>query len=472
MNNQSRQQAHAELIDEILDAKTPKADKNRRTSTINSALSAFNNDNISTHRPVKKPLIDIIITFIKSLNNHKATSTITVCLGCLALISIMPSSFDKQEIQLSPENELSNEINLSSNESPPAMTLQDSDLNVETLMLEEVVVSARKQSSSDDSIHAIEPNKLENTSTNHHTMIGRLKKAESAKVQEQKLDKPNQLNRSAGSANIKEGDRIRSESSRAKLKQESSIPSISMDKDISTYTLIQNHIKSGTLPPADLVQIDELINHFDYNYPSPSSLNPPLKATIKLLQSPWSQNKKIVHVGIKGYDIKTSKKALNIIARNVQLKVQFSPKVVSDSRLIGHNSQLRKTEVANTNHINVGNINPGHTITAIYEITLIDEESDKNPIGTIELGYTLDSNKLSIPIKASMTNILSNTTPDTQFSIAVASFGLRLTNSEISSPISYKDIRDLAQAGIANDLTGQRVKFIELVNMAEQLDAT
>ncbi|MCL4163685.1 UNVERIFIED_CONTAM: hypothetical protein GTU68_064601, partial [Idotea baltica] len=70
-----------------------------------------------------------------------------------------------------------------------------------------------------------------------------------------------------------------------------------------SYSLVRNQLNSGLLPSPQAVRAEELINYFDYDYPTPSAKDVPFEPTVTVFDSPWNVDKKIVHIGIKGYDI-------------------------------------------------------------------------------------------------------------------------------------------------------------------------
>lgn len=49
---------------------------------------------------------------------------------------------------------------------------------------------------------------------------------------------------------------------------------LSIDVDAASYSNVRRFISSGTMPPADAVRIDELINYFHYDYPQPGEPHP------------------------------------------------------------------------------------------------------------------------------------------------------------------------------------------------------
>lgn len=82
---------------------------------------------------------------------------------------------------------------------------------------------------------------------------------------------------------------------------ESSVSTFSMDVDSASYANVRRYLQNGQLPPAAAVRVEELINYFDYNYPTPESAKHPFAITTELAPSPWSSNSYLLQVGIKGY---------------------------------------------------------------------------------------------------------------------------------------------------------------------------
>jgi Ca-activated chloride channel family protein len=81
------------------------------------------------------------------------------------------------------------------------------------------------------------------------------------------------------------------------------VSTFSIDVDTASYAFVRQSLSNGTLPPVDSVRVEELINYFDYAYPAPTSKEEPFKASIVIKPSPWHEGRKLMAVGIKGYDI-------------------------------------------------------------------------------------------------------------------------------------------------------------------------
>jgi Ca-activated chloride channel family protein len=84
---------------------------------------------------------------------------------------------------------------------------------------------------------------------------------------------------------------------------ESPVSTFSVDVDTASYGFVRRLLNRGVLPPANAVRIEELVNYFDYAYPLPVAKKVPFKATVTVLDSPWKAGNKLVHIGIKGYEV-------------------------------------------------------------------------------------------------------------------------------------------------------------------------
>ena len=73
----------------------------------------------------------------------------------------------------------------------------------------------------------------------------------------------------------------------------------SIDVDTAAYANVRRFIEDGSLPPADAVRIEEMINYFEYDYRSPAG-GDPFSLTAEVGECPWNEAHKLVHVGLQG----------------------------------------------------------------------------------------------------------------------------------------------------------------------------
>ena len=81
------------------------------------------------------------------------------------------------------------------------------------------------------------------------------------------------------------------------------VSTFSADVDTSSYSFVRRQLNSGRLPQKDSVRVEEMINYFDYAWPAAGSAKTPFKPTVVVSDSPWGKGRKLVHIGIKGYEL-------------------------------------------------------------------------------------------------------------------------------------------------------------------------
>ena len=100
------------------------------------------------------------------------------------------------------------------------------------------------------------------------------------------------------------GDRFASfESNPVKRVVEEPVSTFSIDVDTASYSYVRRQLNAGALPQEDAVRAEEMINYFDYSWPAPASPHQPFSATVAVSDSPWAERNKLVHIGIKGYEL-------------------------------------------------------------------------------------------------------------------------------------------------------------------------
>jgi len=80
------------------------------------------------------------------------------------------------------------------------------------------------------------------------------------------------------------------------------VSTFSIDVDTAAYSNIRRFINGGNLPPKNAVRIEEMVNYFDYHYPTSNDESAPFKVTTEIGPTPWNTGSYLLHVGIKGYE--------------------------------------------------------------------------------------------------------------------------------------------------------------------------
>ncbi len=99
-------------------------------------------------------------------------------------------------------------------------------------------------------------------------------------------------------------DRFESfESNAVKQVSEAPVSTFSADVDTASYGFVRKQLNLGLLPQKDAVRVEEMINYFDYSWPAAASRDEPFRPTVVVSDSPWGEGRKLIHIGIKGYEL-------------------------------------------------------------------------------------------------------------------------------------------------------------------------
>ena len=83
------------------------------------------------------------------------------------------------------------------------------------------------------------------------------------------------------------------------------LSTFSIDVDNASYSNIRRFINTGSLPPADAVRIEEMINYFKYDYPEPGREHP-FSVYTETAVCPWNKRHQLLQVGLRGKSIDKS----------------------------------------------------------------------------------------------------------------------------------------------------------------------
>ena len=188
---------------------------------------------------------------------------------------------------------------------------------------------------------------------------------------------------------------------------------------------------------------------------------------------------------------------LKTIAKDVKIQIEFNPAVVSEYRLIGYENRSLRREDFNNDKIDAGEIGAGHTVTAIYEVALVEKggnlidplryqtpaKSKKSPdsssqeIAFLRLRYKQPNSEKSVlmetPVnKQQIVTDMGKMTKRYKFSASVAGFAQLLRGGQFTQQYSYADVVSMAIDSKGNDPYGYRGEFIQLVELAKTLSGT
>ncbi|MGB4336926.1 MAG: VWA domain-containing protein [Chromatiaceae bacterium] len=207
---------------------------------------------------------------------------------------------------------------------------------------------------------------------------------------------------------------------------------------------------------------------------------------------------------------------LETIAGDVKLQIEFNPAQVAEYRLIGYENRLLAREDFNNDRVDAGEVGAGHSVTALYEITLAGSPPRIDPLrygaSSAAMGQTPARPESAAKADKTMTPAATDpaaantaatagelaflklryklpgqvestlvtqalTAPSGQpeaserlrFAAAVAAFGQYLRGGATLNGLTLADIITLANGAKGEDASGYRAEFIGLARLAQVL---
>lgn len=184
------------------------------------------------------------------------------------------------------------------------------------------------------------------------------------------------------------------------------------------------------------------------------------------------------------------------IAEDVKVQIEFNPEIIGGYRLIGYETRALRSRDFRNDRVDAGDVGSGHSVTALYEITLVPhlararqgfryqlastDPDQKGAVATqdeyafVKLRFkapgTRTSRELGQPISMfEEVELLEDAPEDVRFAVAVAAFGQILRGEIDTGEFNYDDVLDLAHSGRSSDPYGRRGEFLQLVRQAEGL---
>jgi len=130
------------------------------------------------------------------------------------------------------------------------------------------------------------------------------------------------------------------------------VSTFSSDVDTASYSVLRRMLRDGVIPERNAVRVEELINYFDYDYPLPEDKSRPFAPTVVVYPTPWNANTKLMHIGIKGYELPANSRP----RANIVLLVDVSGSMGAPNKL-----QLAKAAFS----MMVENLQPTDTVAIV-----------------------------------------------------------------------------------------------------------
>jgi len=77
------------------------------------------------------------------------------------------------------------------------------------------------------------------------------------------------------------------------------LSTFSIDVDTAGYSIARSYLMNGMMPPKSAVRIEELINYFDYDYPTPID-GKPFAVHVETAAAPWNPDHLLARIALKG----------------------------------------------------------------------------------------------------------------------------------------------------------------------------
>lgn len=156
----------------------------------------------------------------------------------------------------------------------------------------------------------------------------------------------------------------------------------------------------------------------------------------------------------------------NVVAKDAKAGVIFNPETVEKYRLIGYESKMLSQDEFYDENKDAGEIGSGHTVTAVYEITL--KENTAGNIATVEIKYKHPESNENKNITETFTTYDYSANPDEDciFIGCVVEYGLLLRNSEFKGNADFENvISRLSQLSCVRE-DPFKAEFLEIVKKA------
>jgi Ca-activated chloride channel family protein len=103
------------------------------------------------------------------------------------------------------------------------------------------------------------------------------------------------------------------------------VSTFSIDVDTASYAVARRFLRANQLPPAEAVRVEEMINYFPYAYQGPADRSAPFRAMATILPTPWNAETKLLHIGIKGFDVPRAERPRANVVLLIDVSGSMSP---------------------------------------------------------------------------------------------------------------------------------------------------
>lgn len=161
------------------------------------------------------------------------------------------------------------------------------------------------------------------------------------------------------------------------------------------------------------------------------------------------------------------------VANDSKVQITFDSTKVEKYRLVGYENGMLSEEDFENDKKDAGEIGAGQTITALYEIVLVEDYAE-GAYATFDFRYKKALGEESLPL--SMEIMPSDAETETMsenfcFAAGVAAYGMVLRNSQYKGLSTYELAFDLVGSGLSYDPHGYRQQLFEMIAAAQGIAA-
>jgi Ca-activated chloride channel family protein len=177
------------------------------------------------------------------------------------------------------------------------------------------------------------------------------------------------------------------------------------------------------------------------------------------------------------------------VAKDVKIQVDFNSDKVARFRLIGYENRILAHQDFKDDAKDAGEIGAGHHVTALYELVSPGAEAKQFNFAqddrtrrakakadsaslTVKLRYKKPEENTGRELERKVIDEgldFGHASGDMKFAAAVAGFGMLLRDSPYKGSLTYPALLEIARPSLADDPSGYRKEFVDLVQKAESL---
>ncbi len=153
------------------------------------------------------------------------------------------------------------------------------------------------------------------------------------------------------------------------------------------------------------------------------------------------------------------------VAKDSKFQITFNPNMVDSYRLIGYENRMLEEEDFEKDTVDAGEIGAGQTITAMYELQLLDVLNVEK-YGSLDFRYKFPDEDQSRLLKQDILTMpieINAASENQRFAAAITGFGLILRESQYKGSLSKQMVIDLGNGALNFDEFGYREECVSLM---------